>query len=228
MTKPLLLLLMAAITTIFGCATTTPVDKAKKALEEILPYPQFTDYRNVRTYPGGVVCGEFESPEANFRSVTGYRPFIFVGDQLTASNSKEAVSIFCSEDPVQALYEATGIAATGAENSALRKIQADLESLTSVLAEYKRLNRLYPFRGSNLSELVTDATVKGLIERIPNDPWGRPYNWSSIQWGGSATSEYRLWTYGQDNKEGGEGINADVSAKHLPYLRHISSLQTDK
>ena len=207
-----------------GCASTTSIDDAKATLEELLPWPQFTEYRGIQKFPGDVFCGEFESPDINFRSVTGWRSFIVVAGKMGPSNSKEAVTIYCSEDPALSLFETLGISLTETTNKNLTKIQRDLSNLSLVIEEYQRLNKLYPLKEDGLDILTRDGTVRGLLEDIPEDPWGRPYNYSSIQWGGSATAEYKLWTYGKDNSEGGKGENADISYKYLPYLSHVRSL----
>jgi len=48
----------------------------------------------------------------------------------------------------------------------------------------------------------------GYIKRLPNDPWGRPYLYASPGQHGDAD----VWTLGADNKEGGEGADADIGS----------------
>ena len=82
-----------------GCASTTSFDKAKKIVSQNLPYPQFTAFKNLRNFPGDVICGEFESPDKSLRYVTSWRPFIVAKGKMGPSNTPEAISIYCSENP---------------------------------------------------------------------------------------------------------------------------------
>ncbi|WP_282823833.1 type II secretion system major pseudopilin GspG [Pelomonas sp. V22] len=47
-----------------------------------------------------------------------------------------------------------------------------------------------------------------LTGKLPLDPWGRPYIYKVP---GEAGQPYTIMSLGADGKEGGEGINADVS-----------------
>ena len=209
---------------ISGCASTTSVDKAKKIAAQNLPYPQFTAFRNLRSFPGDVVCGELESPDISLRYVTSWRPFIVVKGEMGPSNTPEAIGVFCSENPALSLYENLGIDLRNTKEQSITKIQSDLTTLLSVIYEYERINDRLPPQSAGLKSLITDRTVSGLLDAIPEDPWGNPYNYTSTQWGGSKSSSFKLWTYGKDNKQGGTGDNADISYGHLPYILHVSSL----
>ncbi len=46
----------------------------------------------------------------------------------------------------------------------------------------------------------------GYIERLPNDPWGNPYQYLSP----GEKMEFDLWSWGADGVEGGEEGNADI------------------
>ena len=219
--------LLAILVSFFasGCASTTSFDKAKKIASRNLPYPQFTAFKNLESFPGDVVCGEFESPDRGLRYVTSWRPFIVVKGKMGPSNTPEAIGIYCSENPSLSLYENLGIDLRNTKEQSITKIQSDLTTLLSVIYEYERINdRLPPQSENGLDALITDGTVRGLLEALPEDPWGNPYNYTSVQWGGSKSSSFKLWTYGKDNKQGGTGDNADISYKHLPYILHVSSL----
>ena len=208
-----------------GCASTTSFDKAKTIAAQTLPYPQFTAFKNLRSFPGDVVCGELEAPDISFRYVTSWRPFIVVKGEMGPSNTLEAIDIFCSENPALSLYESLGIDLRDKKEQSITKIQSDLATLLSVIYEYERINdRLPPESNKGLQILLNDGTVRGLLETIPEDPWGNPYNYTSIQWGGSKSSSFELWTYGKDNKKGGTGDDADIYYQHLPYILHVSSL----
>jgi general secretion pathway protein G len=47
-----------------------------------------------------------------------------------------------------------------------------------------------------------------LARAIPADPWGRPYRYQSP--GEHNPAGYDLWSYGRDDRQGGEGDDADV------------------
>ena len=210
---------------ISGCASTTSFDKAKKIAARTLPYPQFTAFKNLKSFPGDVVCGELESPDKGLRYVTSWRPFIVVKGKMGPSNTLEAIDIFCSENSALSLYENLGIDLRDKKEQSITKIQSDLATLLSLIYEYERINdRLPPESSSGLQILINDGTVRGLLETLPEDPWGNPYNYTSVQWGGSKSSSFELWTYGKDNKKGGTGDNADIYYQHLPYILHVSSL----
>ena len=47
------------------------------------------------------------------------------------------------------------------------------------------------------------------LSEVPTDPWGKAYIYRSP----GATGAYDLLSYGKDGKEGGEGLDADLSDK---------------
>lgn len=49
--------------------------------------------------------------------------------------------------------------------------------------------------------------------KIPLDPWGNEYVY--ILHPGDSENPYEIISYGADGKEGGEGINADISSSNL-------------
>ncbi len=64
----------------------------------------------------------------------------------------------------------------------------------------------YPSTEEGLEALVKE----GLIKKIPLDPWSNPYHYRYP--GETNPDEYEIWSYGADNKEGGEGFNADIKS----------------
>jgi general secretion pathway protein G len=93
------------------------------------------------------------------------------------------------------------------------KVNQDIRAIESALKLY-RLDRFkYPSTEEGLAALVTaptDATVPwpagGYLDRIPKDPWDRPYLY--VQPG--KNGEFDVFTLGRDGVEGGEGVDADV------------------
>lgn len=90
-----------------------------------------------------------------------------------------------------------------------------IKLLQAVLGDYKRYCHRYPTTEQGLAALAarpdrapdcpdypeSTFVVDG---RVPVDPWGRSYTYTSD--GGS----YTLSSLGQDGREGGEGLDADL------------------
>ncbi|OYY91402.1 MAG: type II secretion system protein GspG [Sphingomonas sp. 28-66-16] len=95
------------------------------------------------------------------------------------------------------------------------KARADIATIEDGLELYKLQNLQYPSTTDGLAALVsppaslTDPSryqKGGYIKKLPKDPWGRDYLYTSPGTHGAVD----IWTYGADGKEGGEGVDADV------------------
>ena len=93
----------------------------------------------------------------------------------------------------------------------------DVASLMQALKLYRLDNQRYPSTEQGLQALVVRPAspplapawkAGGYLERLPNDPWGRPYLYASPGQHGDTD----IWTLGADNKEGGEGADADIGS----------------
>jgi general secretion pathway protein G len=93
------------------------------------------------------------------------------------------------------------------------KIQ--IESLASALDLYFLDTGRYPSSSEGLGALVQKSGtaigwngpyLKG--NTIPNDPWGRPYQYRSP---GQSTA-YDIVSLGADGQEGGTGVSADITS----------------
>ncbi|MCD6407697.1 type II secretion system major pseudopilin GspG [bacterium] len=84
-------------------------------------------------------------------------------------------------------------------------------------------NGFYPSTEQGLQALVEKPTTGripkhwregGYLEKkqIPKDPWGNDYVYLSP---GRHGEEYEIICYGRDGKEGGEGVDADISSSEL-------------
>ncbi len=96
-----------------------------------------------------------------------------------------------------------------------QKAKADIATLDQALELYRLNNLAYPSTGDGLQALVkppsslTDPTryqAGGYIKKLPNDPWGRPYLYSSPGQHGT----FDISTLGADGAPGGTGENADI------------------
>ena len=90
-----------------------------------------------------------------------------------------------------------------AQNKALvQKAKTDVALLDQGLEMYKLNNLAYPTAGEGLQALV----AKGVIKKLPQDPWGRPYRYVVPGQHGSVD----IYSLGADGADGGEGDNADI------------------
>lgn len=103
--------------------------------------------------------------------------------------------------------------ATGKANT--EKAKADIATIEQALEMYRLDNFTYPSSTDGLQALVGPPPGMaqpqryrqgGYIKRLPNDPWGNPYRYTFPGQHGA----FDVFSYGADNKEGGEGENADL------------------
>ena len=76
-------------------------------------------------------------------------------------------------------------------------------------------NRRYPSTEQGLQSLVSKPSAppvpdnwKSYLEKLPNDPWGSPYQYLSP----GLQGEVDVLSYGADGKPGGEGVDADIGS----------------
>ncbi|CAN5697379.1 type II secretion system major pseudopilin GspG [soil metagenome] len=102
------------------------------------------------------------------------------------------------------------------EKAKVIKAKTDISTIEGALDTYKLQNDIYPTTSQGLQALVSAPPGAdpakyqrgGYIKRLPNDPWGRPYLYASPGQHGDAD----IWTLGADDKEGGEGADADIGS----------------
>lgn len=103
--------------------------------------------------------------------------------------------------------------ATGKANT--EKAKADIATIEQALEMYRLDNFTYPSSTDGLQALVAPPPGMaqpqryrqgGYIKRLPNDPWGNPYRYTFPGQHGA----FDVFSFGADNKEGGEGENADL------------------
>jgi general secretion pathway protein G len=77
-------------------------------------------------------------------------------------------------------------------------------------------NARYPTTEQGLDALIHEADGAksfppgGYLQkrRIPQDAWGNPFEYE--QPGQNNSHSFDLWSYGADDKPGGEGVDADI------------------
>lgn len=91
----------------------------------------------------------------------------------------------------------------------------DIASLMQALKLYRLDNRRYPTTEQGLAALVTKPTLApvpegwksgGYIERLPLDPWSKPYQYLNP----GLRGEIDVFSFGADGVAGGEGSDADI------------------
>lgn len=97
----------------------------------------------------------------------------------------------------------------------ISKAKNDIKAIGSALELYRLDNFQYPTTDQGLSALTqkpdADPVPKnwksgGYLDKDPVDPWGTPYQYLSP----GERGDYDLFTLGRDNRDGGEGEDADI------------------
>jgi general secretion pathway protein G len=93
----------------------------------------------------------------------------------------------------------------------------DIATVMQALKLYRLDNGRYPTQDQGLTALVkkpdTDPVPNnwkdgGYLERLPNDPWGAPYQYLIP----GAHDEIDVFSFGADGKPGGDANNADIGS----------------
>ena len=94
----------------------------------------------------------------------------------------------------------------------------DIASIMQALKLYKLDNRRYPSTEQGLTALVERPSIapqpenwKSYLEKLPNDPWGSPYQFLSP----GLKGDVDVLSFGADGRAGGEGIDADIGSWDL-------------
>ena len=102
-----------------------------------------------------------------------------------------------------------------ADEARVQKVYADFANIETALKLYRLDNFNYPSTEQGLEALVEPTGLDpiprnfkdgGYLERIPMDPWGRPYLYLSP----GDNGEFDLYSLGADGLTGGENQNADL------------------
>ncbi len=92
------------------------------------------------------------------------------------------------------------------------RIKQDLRNIESALKLYRLDNFDYPTSEQGLEALVTrpaDPNIRNWkknLDRLPKDPWGKPYQYLSP----GNSGEIDIYTLGRDGRPGGDGVDTDV------------------
>ena len=102
-----------------------------------------------------------------------------------------------------------------ADDARVTAARSDVNNLMQALKLYRLDNQRYPSAEQGLSALVrkpNSGTIppnwRPYLEKLPNDPWGRPYQYLNP----GVKGEIDVFSLGADGQPGGEGPNADVGS----------------
>jgi general secretion pathway protein G len=93
--------------------------------------------------------------------------------------------------------------------------RTDVNNLMQALKLYKLDNQRYPTAEQGLESLVRKPTAgpippnwKPYIEKLPQDPWGRAYQYVNP----GVKGEIDVFSFGADGQPGGEGKDEDIGS----------------
>lgn len=101
------------------------------------------------------------------------------------------------------------------DRALIEKARADIATLGQAMELYRLDNLNYPSTSDGLNALSSaPATLAqpgryrpgGYIKKLPNDPWGRPYQYSNPGREGA----FDIYSLGADGAPGGDEDNADI------------------
>ncbi len=102
-----------------------------------------------------------------------------------------------------------------ADDARTMAARTDVNNLVQALKLYRLDNQRYPSAEQGLAALVSKPTSnpippnwKPYVDKLPNDPWNRPYQYLNP----GIKGEFDVLSFGADGEPGGEGNDADVGS----------------
>ena len=102
-----------------------------------------------------------------------------------------------------------------ADDARATAAKTDVNNLMQALKLYRLDNQRYPTAEQGLQALLAKPTTgpiptnwKSYLDKLPNDPWGRPYQYLNP----GIRGEIDVMSFGADGQPGGEGKNADIGS----------------
>jgi general secretion pathway protein G len=102
-----------------------------------------------------------------------------------------------------------------ADDARVTAARTDVNNLMQALKLYRLDNQRYPSGEQGLEALIRKPTAgtvppnwRPYIEKLPNDPWGRPYQYVNP----GVRGEVDVFSFGADGQPGGEGKDGDVGS----------------
>ena len=102
-----------------------------------------------------------------------------------------------------------------ADDARITAARTDVGNLMQALKLYKLDNQRFPSAEQGLNALILKPATepvpgnwKPYLDKLPNDPWGRAYQYMSP----GIKGEVDVLSFGADGQAGGEGNNADIGS----------------
>ncbi len=102
-----------------------------------------------------------------------------------------------------------------ADDARATAAKTDIANLGQALKLYKLDNQRFPTAEQGLQALLAKPSAgpipsnwRPYVEKLPNDPWGRPYLYMNP----GLKGEIDVLSFGADGQAGGEGKNADIGS----------------
>lgn len=102
-----------------------------------------------------------------------------------------------------------------ADDARVTAARTDITNISQALKLYRLDNQRYPTAEQGLQALVARPTAgpvpnnwKPYLEKLPNDPWGRPYQYLNP----GIKGPIDVMSFGADGQSGGEGKDADIGS----------------
>ena len=102
-----------------------------------------------------------------------------------------------------------------ADDARATAARTDVNNLVQALKLYRLDNQRYPTAEQGLRALIARPTTapvppnwKPYLEKLPNDPWGHPYQYANP----GVKGEVDVYSFGADGRAGGEGRDADIGS----------------
>ena len=102
-----------------------------------------------------------------------------------------------------------------ADDARVTAARTDITNIMQALKLYRLDNQRYPTPEQGLQALVAKPTSgpipsnwKPYLEKLPNDPWGRPYQYLNPGIKGAVD----VMSFGADGQSGGEGKDSDIGS----------------
>jgi general secretion pathway protein G len=102
-----------------------------------------------------------------------------------------------------------------ADDARITAARTDVGNLMQALKLYKLDNQRFPSSEQGLKALIAKPSTepvpvnwKPYLDKLPNDPWGRAYQYMNP----GVKGEVDVLSFGADGQAGGEGNNADIGS----------------
>jgi len=98
--------------------------------------------------------------------------------------------------------------------------KSDIATIMQAMKLYRLDNQRYPTGEQGIAALITKPEQPpappnwkpgGYLEKLPKDPWGRPY----VYLNPGVRGEIEIFSFGADGQPGGSGFDADIGSWDL-------------